>query len=615
MKKRMKALIGVGIAVVGAGLYKVFRYNHRAAHEWHPQTDHLITKKELKQYRKLFMEDDPNQNLIFSQNIGLSLNNYRTNRSLNVLVLGSAGTGKTNKYVKPNILQQNCSMLINDPTNGLFEEFAPYLLKQGYHVYHLDLTNPDLSSHYNPLMHLYDDFGNISEVKVDVLVDLLMYNAQNGKEEGSGDPYWEKAERALLTAVIFYVLENDEIPKIDKCFHTVLDKIKLLRNENRNILLTKEIKSWQEKCEREGRKVKAPNYYDTFLIAPQKTINAVAMTAEMDLQLFEINDVDFLTRYVPDYEQTDLQIDFDDFAQVPSVIFTNFGSNRSVYPLISNLFFQQFYARLYELGERTMQDKWFFEKQDGLPVFTAFDNKEEAIDFAKHISERDIVKKSYINSTDIYYLTYKGKIYQRSYYKDTLKRFIKSVPDLCLKCNNNYPKLPIYVNCLLDKFESIGEIPNFLTILSTSRKYRIGSHIIIQNMAQLRVVYNEYEYITLLANVDSMNFFGTILNSDKELVQQMCGKVTKNQESLYYDDYVLSMDELNLLNQNGRDDCVVMIRDVPTAIDEKYDIKAHPKYEEYKEFKASERLALCRIYNSGLIRHIASDDPHLFSSM
>ena len=163
MKKRMKALIGIGIAVVGAGLYKVFRKNYQAAHEWHPQTDHLITKKELKQYHKLFMEDDPNQNLIFSKNIGLSLNNYKTNRSLNVLVLGSTGTGKTNKYVKPNILQQNCSMLINDPSNGLFEEFTSYLLKQGYHVYHLDFTNPDLSSHYNPLMHLYDDFGNISE--------------------------------------------------------------------------------------------------------------------------------------------------------------------------------------------------------------------------------------------------------------------------------------------------------------------------------------------------------------------------------------------------------------------------------------------------------------------
>ena len=134
--------------------------------------------------------------------LGLSLNNKKVNRSANVLVIGGTGTGKTFKYIKPNILQENCSMIITDPSGDIFRSFAPYLLPRGYNVYLFNASDFTMSNHYNPLVNVYDSNGNISETKVDILVDLYMKNAKAGKESGGSDPFWDKSEKAFLNKAL-----------------------------------------------------------------------------------------------------------------------------------------------------------------------------------------------------------------------------------------------------------------------------------------------------------------------------------------------------------------------------------------------------------------------------
>ena len=154
--------------------------------------------------------------------LGLNLNNKKANRSANVLIIGGTGTGKTFKYIKPNILQENCSIIVTDPSGDIFRSFAPYLLTKGYNVFLFNASDFSMSNHYNPLLNVYDANGEISERHINILVDLYMKNAKAGKEAGGGDPFWDKSEKAFLTAIIYYVLENDEIPRKDKCFATVL---------------------------------------------------------------------------------------------------------------------------------------------------------------------------------------------------------------------------------------------------------------------------------------------------------------------------------------------------------------------------------------------------------
>ena len=142
--------------------------------------------------------------------LGLSLNNKKCNRTANVLIIGGTGTGKTFKYVKPNLLQENCSNVVTDPSGDIFRSFAPYLLQQGHTVYLFNASDFTFSNHYNPLLNVYNSKGEIDEIQVDILVDLYMKNAKEGKKAGAQDPFWEKSEKAFMTALIYYVLESEE---------------------------------------------------------------------------------------------------------------------------------------------------------------------------------------------------------------------------------------------------------------------------------------------------------------------------------------------------------------------------------------------------------------------
>lgn len=123
-------------------------------------------------------------------------------------------------------------MVVTDPSGDIFRSFAPYLLSKGYNVYLFNASDFTLSNHYNPLLNVYDSNGEISEQQVDVLVNLYMKNAKAGKESGSSDPFWDKSEQAFLTALIYFVLENDNIPRYDKCFNTILKKVQLAKVED-----------------------------------------------------------------------------------------------------------------------------------------------------------------------------------------------------------------------------------------------------------------------------------------------------------------------------------------------------------------------------------------------
>lgn len=423
--------------------------------------------------------------------VGLSLNNKKVNRSANVLVIGGTGTGKTFKYIKPNILQENCSMIITDPSGDIFRSFAPYLLSRGYNVYLFNASDFTMSNHYNPLINVYNSNGEISETKVDILVDLYMKNAKAGKEAGGGDPFWDKSEKAFLTALIYYVLENDDIPRHEKCFSTVLEKVQMAKvddDSDEESPLTQEMNNWFAKMDAAGRKYKAKMYYDTFLIAPQKTANTILITTAVDLQIFSTKEVDFITREDEDHKE--MNIDIDKIATQQSYLFLGIPQSHQAYNFLIAMLYSQLYGRLYELGERGLRGKWHIGYRLGTPVFAPFDSEDEAKEFYETLSKDDIIESDYINGTQIYNIMFKNKSYKTSVLKKPLEKFIDDIDKMYIWAGDDFadgdPSLPIHVNFLLDEFKNIGEIPNFLTILSTSRKYRIGSHVVIQDIGQVK---------------------------------------------------------------------------------------------------------------------------------
>lgn len=554
----------------------------------------LGNKADLKKYRNKFMENTDN-NMLFSKHTGLSLDNKMTNRSANVLVIGGTGTGKTFRYIKPNILQENCSMIITDPSGDIFRSFAPYLLTRGYNVYIFNLNNMALSNHYNPLLNVYDSNGEISEIQVDILVDLYMKNAKAGKESSGGDPFWDKSEKAFLTGIIYYILENDAFSKEDKCFNTVLRKVQEAKaecdenGEPQDTQLTKEIKEWQARMERQGRTIKTPIYYDTFLIAPEKTANTILITTAVDLQIFATADVDRITRYNTKYPE--LNINLDDIATTQSYLFLGIPQSHQAYNFLVAMLYSQLYGRLYELGERKLRNKWHIGEFKGIPKFAPFDSKEQAEDFFKNVTTANIEETEYVNATKMYLLKYKNVVYKKSIRRETIEELIHNLNNMQIWQNGGGdPSLPIHVNFLLDEFKNIGEIPNFLTILSTSRKYRIGSHVVIQDIGQIKTMYKDGEHETLLANVDTTIFLGSILHDDKEAIQKMLGKTTIRQKSTSSSNSgistsytptevdLMSLDQISAINQNGRNDCIVIVRDCTPFVDEKLNLLEHKRW-------------------------------------
>ena len=173
---------------------------------------------------------DPNfdNNILLTQTERITMNNRpkdpKTARNKNVLVIGGSGSGKTRFFVKPNLMQcvskdYPTSFVITDPKGTIVLECGNAMLKNGYKVRILNTINFKKSMHYNPFAYVH------SEKDILKLVTTLMTNT---KGEGSGgDPFWEKSERLLLTALIAYL--HYEAPVEEQNFATLLEMLNTMQ--------------------------------------------------------------------------------------------------------------------------------------------------------------------------------------------------------------------------------------------------------------------------------------------------------------------------------------------------------------------------------------------------
>lgn len=152
---------------------------------------HLAVKRELEQ-----------NDFILSESVRLRLTRYSENNSYNnnVIVLGSAGAGKTKLYVKPNILQRNCSYVVTDKAGLLYNDLNSLFKSSGYTLKVINSLDPERSDYYNPFIYIHDD-SDITDVvnsllaadKSDVitlsekkmLLEALIAYAKNYAEEGN----------------------------------------------------------------------------------------------------------------------------------------------------------------------------------------------------------------------------------------------------------------------------------------------------------------------------------------------------------------------------------------------------------------------------------------------
>ena len=143
--------------------------------------------------------DRDGKNVILTKRVSIGLDGYKHRRNLNILVVGGSGSGKTRFFSKPGIMSVNCSYLIVDPKGEMLRSTGYLLKEEGYDIKVFDLIHPRQSDGYNPFTYIRDDPDVLK------LMDNLVKNTTPPKG-ASNDPFWEKAEIALDSALMLYLL-------------------------------------------------------------------------------------------------------------------------------------------------------------------------------------------------------------------------------------------------------------------------------------------------------------------------------------------------------------------------------------------------------------------------
>ena len=160
--------------------------------------------------------DKHGTNLLLTKHFQIGVDGYKHKHNTNVLVIGGSGAGKTRTYAVPNVLQAGCSMVITDPKAEILRKTGAFLLAQGYEVRVFDLIDPSASFCYNPFCYVQSD-KDVLQLIADLIQNTTPPNAHEN------DPFWSKAETALLQALMLYLIH--EAPADEQNFAMVMEMI------------------------------------------------------------------------------------------------------------------------------------------------------------------------------------------------------------------------------------------------------------------------------------------------------------------------------------------------------------------------------------------------------
>lgn len=296
---------------------------------------------------------DPNgKNVILTKHVSIGLDGYKHQRNLNILVVGGSGSGKTRFFCKPGIMSVNCSYLIVDPKGEMLRSTGYLLKDEGYDIKVFDLIHPRQSDGYNPFTYIRDDPDVLK------LMDNLVKNTTPPKG-ASNDPFWEKAEIALDSALMLYLLY--EAPVEEQNFEMLMFMLECARVMEEDEQYQSPLDLLFQTLEERDPSHIAVREYKVYKQAAGKTAKSILVTASVRLAAF----------IFPQYAammQTD-EMDFPSLGERKRAIFcvipVNDGSMNYLVSMLLTQCFQQLYLRADEryngrlpMPVRVIQDEW-----------------------------------------------------------------------------------------------------------------------------------------------------------------------------------------------------------------------------------------------------------------
>ena len=487
-------LVSLIIYAFGIALYYSGRENRRPGEEY--GSAKWGNPKEL--CRKYMDRQNRDANIILTQRVRLGMDGYITQRNMNILVIGGSGSGKTRYFCKPGLYSANCSYLVTDPKGELLKAAGGLLLSLGYEVRVFNLIDPEQSDCYNPFVYVREEKDVLS------LIDNLIKNT-TPRNASSNDPFWEKAEVALDSALMLYLIH--EAPQDEQNFETMLYMMNFADVREEDEQYRSPLDMLFRALEEEQPAHVAVKQYKVFKQAAGKTAKSILVTAAVRLAAFNI----------PQY------------AAMTSMDEMDFGS----------------------LGER----------------------------------KRAIFCVIPVNDSSMNYLV--GMLYTQCF-QELYRR-------ADLKYNG---RLPVPVRVLQDEWANVAQPESYPKILATCRSYNIGLNIIVQNVQQIKALY-EKEHESIIGNCDTLLFLGggnepaslefivkllgreTLATRTRGLTKGRNGSSTTNYQQTGRD--LMTVDEVRKLDTNK---AILFIRGEDPVIDRKYNLKRHPNIKLTSDGKA-----------------------------
>ena len=448
--------------------------------------------------RKYMDHQHKEANIILTQRVRLGMDGYKTQRNMNILVIGGSGSGKTRYFCKPGLYSANCSYLVTDPKGELLKAAGGLLLSLGYEVRVFNLIDPEQSNCYNPFVYVREEKDVLS------LIDNLIKNT-TPRNASSNDPFWEKAEVALDSALMLYLIH--EAPQDEQNFETMLYMMNFADVREEDEQYRSPLDMLFRALEEEQPAHVAVKQYKVFKQAAGKTAKSILVTAAVRLAAFNI----------PQY------------AAMTSMDEMDFGS----------------------LGER----------------------------------KRAIFCVIPVNDSSMNYLV--GMLYTQCF-QELYRR-------ADLKYNG---RLPVPVRVIQDEWANVAQPESYPKILATCRSYNIGLNIIVQNVQQIKALY-EKEHESIIGNCDTLLFLGggnepaslefivkllgreTLATRTRGLTKGRNGSSTTNYQQTGRD--LMTIDEVRKLDTNK---AILFIRGEDPVIDRKYNLKRHPNIKLTSDGKA-----------------------------
>ena len=512
-------LVSLIIYAFGIALYYSGRENRRPGEEYGSARwgdPRALCRKYMDHQHK-------EANIILTQRVRLGMDGYVTQRNMNVLVIGGSGSGKTRYFCKPGLYSANCSYLVTDPKGELLKAAGGLLLSLGYEVRVFNLIDPEQSDCYNPFVYVREEKDVLS------LIDNLIKNT-TPRNASSNDPFWEKAEVALDSALMLYLIH--EAPQDEQNFETMIYMMNFADVREEDEQYRSPLDMLFRALEEEQPAHVAVKQYKVFKQAAGKTAKSILVTAAVRLAAFNI----------PQY------------AAMTSMDEMDFGS----------------------LGER----------------------------------KRAIFCVIPVNDSSMNYLV--GMLYTQCF-QELYRR-------ADLKYNG---RLPVPVRVLQDEWANVAQPESYPKILATCRSYNIGLNIIVQNVQQIKALY-EKEHESIIGNCDTLLFLGggnepaslefivkllgreTLATRTRGLTKGRNGSSTTNYQQTGRD--LMTVDEVRKLDTNK---AILFIRGEDPVIDRKYNLKRHPNIKLTSDGKAKPYIHKPQ----GVPDYALPDLPYAFKSL